>query len=399
MALAWSSPDAAAAAAATAAVAPADVEAEKPKPPPVRRIYEVTDLVSMPAFGPEVAPGVLPPDRLPGRRERSSAGGGYLMGGGGIGTAGGRIGPEGAPESTRERVDRLIKLIQDFVATADWLENGGADGRIVAYGTRLVVSAPPAMQAEVGRLLADLRLHELRPVRLRVTWAALSDDELAAVTTATAGAAQAATKGEKAAAAPGGVGRPYRTVDLAAVEKTKGAVRHRAELNAISGRRAGAAAGRVRNALRELDGVVGSGSAALEPTIDLVLAGAAIDVLPVLSDDGAAVTLELRGSIGRWDAPDAPPIRIPPPVATTRPTVNGTGATPAGAPDAGAGVPAEIDRLNLPVHALTATVRIPTGRAVVVGGIDGGADKDDPRPVYLIVEVWRDGLAEGAGKR
>ena len=110
-------------------------------------------------------------------------------------------------------------------------------------------------------------------------------------------------------------------MDMAAVERVKGAVRNRAEINTINGQRVNVTAGRARSMLSDLVAVVGNSSAAFQPTIDLVLSGTALQVTPVLSADGSMVTLDLRAVLGRWDPPDGAPIRIPNTMVTTQPTL------------------------------------------------------------------------------
>jgi hypothetical protein len=334
---------------------------EKPEPPPVRKFYDVTDLVHAPefTFAAQIAP---PTDINTGPRV---SGGGYMSGSG-------NSPPK--PETTADRTDRLEKLIESTVEPAGWQDAGGSEASMTAYGTRLIVTARPATHAKLAELLDELRRHELRGVRLRLTWAALSDAELAAAIVPPAG-------GNQSTAATA------RTIDLRAIDKLANAVRHRAELNALNGRRVGLNAGRARTVLANVSAAVGNASAALEPSIDVVLAGVTFDAVPALSGDASTVTLDLRSIVGRWDAPDAPPIRIPAPVATTTAAAAAPIAAKAGRNDDDA---PKIDRLNMPVHALTATVKIPTGRAILVGGMTGPTDNDDPRPLYLIVEAWGD---------
>lgn len=324
---------------------------EKPPPPPIRKIYDVTDLVSDPAV--EMGAGaILPPTELTGARPRSQ---------------GSRNAPpqQERVSTTSERVDQLAKLIMESIDPTAWRDAGGSEASLRGYQTRLIVIASPENHAKIAELLADLRAVEGRGVRIRATWAALSDEELQSVLAPTPDAA---------------TGRA-RLVDVGKLDGVKGAVRFRAEINCLNGQQVNVMAGRARSVLTSLDAVVGNAAAAMEPTIDLVLSGAMLTVTPVLSGDGKAVTLALRSVAGRWDKADAAPIKVPSPVASSQP------ATPIVA-----GPPTEVERVNMPVHVVATVARVPTGVAALIGGITAeGEQGGESRPVYLIVETWGTG--------
>lgn len=318
--------------------------AEKPPPPPVRRIYDVTDLVTPPAVEAE-STGVTPPTDLTTPRRSQGSGSG--------------IPPQRPSRPTQgEQVDQLVKLIEESIDPTSWRDNGGSDGWIRGYQTRLIVIASPDNQEKVATLISDLRESEGRTVRIRATWAALSEEELKSVLVPV----------EKQ-------GRGPRLVEVPAVERLKGAVRFRAEINCLNGQRVNVMAGRARSVLTSLDAVIGNAAAAMEPTIDLVLSGATLTVTPVLAGNGSAVVLDVRAVAGRWDKADAAPIKLPAPVASSQ---------PAGAPPA---PPTEVERVNMPVHVVATAVRVPVGVATLAGGMTA-ADAEDGRPVYLILEVW-----------
>jgi hypothetical protein len=330
---------------------------EKPPPPPVRHIYDVTELVRDP-FVDIDASEVLPPTELgasrrPEARSQNSSQQARDL------------------DSVRSRLEEIRKLIQSEIDPVSWRDAGGSESSMLAYDTRLIITTRAENHAQISQMLAELQKQSSRPVRLRATWAALTDDELKAVLDP-----PSETNNNNAG---------VRIVNLAALDRMKDAVRYRAEINTLHGQRVNVTAGRARSVLSGLDAVVGNGAAALEPTIDLVLAGACLQVRPILSADSSTVTLDLRCVISRWDPADAPPLKIPQAVASTQPT----GAPAAPPPPATQPAPAaEIERLNMPVQLLATTARIPTGRAALIGGMtaDHGA-KDDHRPLYLIIEA------------
>jgi hypothetical protein len=330
---------------------------EKPPPPPVRHIYDLTELVRDPFIDTDTA--VLPPTELgvthqaQTRSQNSSQQARDL-------------------NSVQSRLEEIRKLIQSEIDPVSWHDNGGSEGSMLAYDTRLIITTSAQNHAQISQMLAELQKQSSRPVRLRATWAALTDDELKAVLDP-----PSETNNNNAG---------VRIVNLAALDRIKDAVRYRAEINTLHGQRVNVTAGRARSVLSGLEAVVGNGAAALEPTIDLVLAGACLQVRPILSADSATVTLDLRCVISRWDAADAAPRKIPQAVASTQPT--GAPAPPPPPPATQPAPAAEIERLNMPVQLIATTAKIPTGRAALIGGMtaDHGA-KDDHRPLYLIIEA------------
>src|SRR5258706_10275216 len=247
---------------------------EKPPPPPVRHIYDVTELVRLPLVDADTS-AVMPPTELNSQRRPS--------GGGGIGSSTAQSRPE--PTPLQSRLDELSKLIQFQIDPTSWRDAGGSEGSIIAYDTRFIITTTPQNHAQIAELLAELQKQASRCVRLRATWAALSDDEL--------------NSALEPPPANGEANTGPRIINLAAVERSKDAVRYRAELNTLNGQRVNVTAGRARSVLSDLEVVVGTAAAGMEPTIDLVLAGAALQARPALSGDSAAVTLDLRAVISR----------------------------------------------------------------------------------------------------
>jgi hypothetical protein len=333
-----------------ASAAADDPAPEPPPPPPIRLTYDVADLVHVSQVDPGTT-AVVPPTEV----DISTA----QQNNRGMGTRG-----QQRDVTIAEHMDALIKLIQSTIDPTMWRDAGGSEGQISAFETRLIITAPEKDHDQIVALLADLRKQTDRSVRLTATWAALTNDELRSVII------PPAEKDKETA----------RIVDLKAIENIKGAIHERAEINTLSNQRVNITAGRARSVMSSMDAVVGNASAAMQPTIDLVLAGAALQVTPVLSGDGKTVLLDLRAVVSRWDAPDAPPMKLPNPVASTQSSTPTPSAPPAA-------TSTEIDRLNMPVHHLTTAMRMPTGKAVLIGGMTTDTYDKQPRQLYLIMEV------------
>jgi hypothetical protein len=343
-----------------------DAKKEKPPAPQVRKIYDVSDLALNSAIDASTTAVVPPTDLSTGKDPRSGARGGGGGGGGGLFGNGGGLG--NAPKTTTlaERTEAIGKLIQETIEPSTW---GSAEGEgwIRSLGPRLIVQNTDAAHAQIAEFLADLRKNQNRSIQISATWVALSDNELRSVTVPSTTPAK---------------GSALSRVNLSAIDQIKGAVLHRTEISTLTGIAVNVTAGRARTVLSSLDAVVGSGAAALQPNIDLLLSGTALQLTSVLSPDGASVRIDLRAVESSWEPADGPPIKIPGPIAATQPTVPSLSSpAPASTP------PAEIERLNLPMHYITTSVRIPTQQATLIGGFATSAKDSDARHWYLILEA------------
>ncbi len=340
-----------------------DAQPEKPPAPQVRKIYDVSDLSLSSAVDASTTAVVPPTDLSTGNNPRSSGRGGGSVGGGLMGNMPKTI-------TLAERTEEIGKLIQESIEPSTWQDGNSGEGWIRGLGPRLIIQTTAAVHAQIAEFLADLRKNQNRSIQIRATWVALSDGELRSVTHASTTPARGAT---------------LSRVDLNAIDQIKGAILYRTEISTLTGMPVNVTAGRARTVLSSLDAVVGSGAAALQPNIDLLLSGTALQLTPVLSPDGASVRIDLRAVESSWEPADSAPIKIPGPVAATQPTVAEVppqhSAAPASTPHV------EIERLNLPVHYLTTSVRIPTQEATLIGGFASSSKDHDPRHWYLIIEA------------
>lgn len=341
-----------------------DAKPGKPATAQERNIYDVSDLAVSAAVDASTTAVVPPTELSTGRDPRPGRSGGGGGGGGGL-----LFGSPPKTTTLAERTEAIGKLIQESIEPNTW---GSAEGEgwIRGLGPRLIIQTTAATHAQIAEFLADLRKNQNRSIQIRATWVALSDDELRSVT-------HASTTPEK--------GVSHSRVDISAIDQIKGAVLHQTEISTLTGIAVNVTAGRARTVLSSLDAVVGTGAAALQPNIDLLLSGTALQLTPVLSPDGASVRIDLRAVESSWEPADSPPIKIPGPVAATQPTV-----PPVSSPAPASTPPAEIERLNLPVHYITTSVRIPTQQSTLVGGFANSAKDSDSRHWYLIIEASTD---------
>jgi hypothetical protein len=343
----------------------------------ITRVYDVTDLViTIPDHRDDST--IVPPTRIgASRRQANTGGGGGGGGGGGLFGGGGGQGGKAKPENEVSQSDQLMKLIVETVDPTSWREAGGSIGSIRMISGHVVITQTAENQRGIASVLSQLRETSARMVRVRATWALLGDDELKSITRP-GGADQAQGSG------------PLHEIDMDALAKLKNAVRMRGQTTCFNTQTVHVTSGRARTVVTAVGAVVGSGSAAYEPTADLVQLGAALEVTAVLAPDNSAVTLDLSSVVSRWDKPEAG-VSLPRAAAATQ---TSTGERVSGAAlDPNYAGP--IDRLNMPVQSLATTVHLPMDKAILVGGMTLDPGADDAKQLYLIIEVSGGALSKG----
>lgn len=326
-----------------------DVDAGPPKAS--LRIYDVRDLlVDIPDH--PMGPRIVPPTEL---------GNGPTFGGSGNGPSRAEPRKESFPQ---ERVDTLIKSIEDLIMSDTWRDAGGSVGSIREFNGQLVVTQTADAHAALGRLLELLRSSSRGRVTVRADWVLLAPDELDRCTHAL----DADRQGAKPDAS-------LRVVDFSQFEKLGGKPqRVHAEITCIDRQIVHIASGPARNTVSDLEPVVGNGSISFSPTVSYLQSGATLVVRPILMPRGALVDIESVVS----DAGDAEVTRKIPSAASSQPTLRH---------------PVErIDRVNMLIHHFSTTALLPLGKPVIVGGmtLEPGAKENkhaDGRELYLILQV------------
>jgi hypothetical protein len=271
-------------------------------------------------------------------RRMGGGGGGNLFGGGG-GTN------EKPTAETVATAEQLVKLIQDTVAPTSWRDAGGDIGQIRVLNGALVVTQNGEGHRQVEELLRQLRDQQGHLVRVRAHWLLVQPAQLVSLLIGDANA-------------------PLREVDVAAMEKLPADVVHyRGEIVCFSGQTVHITAGRIRNAVYDVNPIVGSDAVAFDPAMTGIESGAVLQVTPSVQSDAKSATLDLHSVVadasleGRIDLVNSAT------VATTKPTNRPGGA------DWDATASASIDRANVLSQELHTTVRVKLGPAVLVGGM------------------------------
>jgi hypothetical protein len=321
----------------------------------ITRIYDVSDLI----------------EESPNRRD---AGGLPSAGTRPDGTHGGGGGPRptGAPGPIprgglgdramfeKGPADDLIDVITTTLSPESWQDNGGK-GAIKGLDRAIVVSHTLRIHRELAAFLADLRAaRQAVPalvVQLQWLWlSAAGYEDLNAQP----------ARGPAAGRTP--LALDAKTLDRLA-RTTPG---FRGHVACGNGQWVHLASGERRSVVAEASPIVGGGSVAYQPAVDVPSAGVLVRLRPTVAPGAESAILDVECAVTRWGGP--------------RPTARVGGAASGSSP---------VERPNIPTAHLATTVRVPLGQPVLVGGItiapSGPAGPDeagmDPVDLYLIATM------------
>ena len=335
------------------AVAAATTEpAEKPSDV-ISRVYDVRDLImSLPEF-PYTGTMGMPSDEP------------TVIMGGANNFASEETGPTTRQTSSRqERVDNVIRLIEDTVAPDSWKDNGGTIGSIRELSGVVIVTQSAENHKMIASILSQLRESQT-VVRVQADWVMLDPGQLSALlVTPTDKKATPATP---------------RAVDPAALAKAMERNLHfHGEISCYTGQTVSVSSGRTRSVIYGEQPVVAQNAAAMQPIIRQVTEGAVLQITPtVLMATDFAVT-EVKSKVAQWGDPSPAAVKLS--ASTTRPG----NRSMANIPDA-----AVIDRLNVVSQELKCTLRMPLNQPVLVGGmtLEPTAQQPQQGQLYLILQL------------
>ncbi len=277
------------------------------------------------------------------------------------------------PFRQQSAMDMLIDLISSVVKPTTW-DCVGGPGSMSPAGRTLVISQTLAVHHEIEKLLADLReaRREVPTVAIQLRWLWLDDAQRDALT----------PQGRK-----GPAGRTSLAVDPEALTLlTREVPGYRGAIACRDGQLVYLASGDRHSAITSAIPVVGSGIG-YQPMVEVPNVGLVLEVRPSVCQESKTAMLDVRNTVTRWGKPGEPAIVG---AAWSRSQVKELPGekvkVPAGASSA------EVERPVMPAQQWAATVRVPLGRPVLLGGASFAergeglnANKGGPtRQLYLI---------------
>jgi len=241
--------------------------------------------------------------------------------------------------TVQQKVESIVKLIQDTVESESWKDNGGAIGSIAnSTGTRH--HQTPETHAKLKELLAKLPDQQARLVHVRADWIFAAPDQLRFDEAKAQGA--------------------LREIDRAMIDKLpKDVVCARAETTCFTGQTVSIVSGRHQSYVSDLSPIVGTQAVAMDPVISVFQAGAELQVTPTIQTDGKSAVVDLHSIVSDWD--EAPAYELH--GDSSFPTTRGSSVTSA------ATGTNQIQRPRPVMQQLHTTLRVPMGKSIVVGGM------------------------------
>ncbi|HUT88248.1 MAG TPA: hypothetical protein VMY37_02015 [Thermoguttaceae bacterium] len=308
--------------------------------------------------------------------------GGAMSAGGGMGG----LWPSGSLIAGNDFVqlpdfDSLIDLITTTVAPESWDDVGGA-GSCAPYDQVLAISQTIAIHLEIEAFLDSVRAQRqaLPTVVVDARWLVLDSDLLDQLLgdrkPRDADAAQVAVDPE--------------ALDLL----TRTVPGYRARINCVSGHRAYLAAGDRRTVVHGAIPVVGSG-VGYQPVMQIPNVGLVLEIRPTVDLGAKSALVDVQSTVTRWRKPDRvlrvgtrfPPSEIGYSYDGEKETVEEPGGESS----------VDVDRVNLPTQQFAASMRVPLGKPVLVGGLtlspttdaDGHQAGEERKQLYLVVRTSR----------
>lgn len=289
------------------------------------------------------------------------------------GTAGGA---GGAMNAARRgvTVGALIDAITTSIDGDSWEQVGG-EGTIVALGGTLVITQTPSIHKKIDELLKAIRTNgqNMRNVTIRATWLMLDAKQLATL------------EGNSANGAPS-LDRP------ALARMAADAPGYQGQITCFDGQTVYLVAGQARSKIIGAIPVVGNQEPGYQPITAVPQAGAVLQITPRLSADGKSAVIDVRNSVVEEDEAE------PPAAFLAAPSGGVNQAKQQEAQTAPSGT-LNIDRVNLLVQQFMTTVRVPTGKPVLLGGLTRDPTSSDKKAadapqLYLFIETTGSEVAE-----
>jgi len=258
-------------------------------------------------------------------------------------------------------IDAYIKLIENTINSNSWKDNGGDTGMISEMNGLLVITQTEDTHRQIDELLNQLNEKQARLVRVRAHWIMGTPEQL-----------QFADKG----------GGATREIDPQVLNKLpKEVVHHRAEIVCFSGQTVTLKSGSEHAYVSDLSPVVGTQAVGYDPTVGTAEDGALLEITPAVQADGKGAWLDVKSTVSDWGTSTKVSIEFKGASTTTATTQ----------PIAMTGE-AVLERPNMTLQSFRTSMRVPIGKAVMVGGmtIQPGLESPNGPQMLLIVEVFVD---------
>ena len=326
------------------------VEAKKVEPLVVR-MYNVQDLM----MGRDTRyTGPVPPTHPDAGGSASLYAAQQAQGGGGgaglFSAAAAVVGDQAAIASTLSP-EVVTEVIQRTIDPENWEDSGGR-AKIIRVGALLVVTQTAENQKKIAELMEQFRAQR-QMVAIEALWVLLDDAQVSTL----------APEGAKRTA-------PIE-ITPAALQAAGAKVIYRGQITCFDRQKVHLVTGKTQTYLADATPVVAEGSVSWEAHINSFLMGAMIEMVPALSPDGKAVTVDLQSHISE---------------AAGESRKSSLSAAVAGKDQGGATAKADIELPEVLLNTFSTSIRMPLGKPVLIGGTTSPMAVNG-KVVYLILEA------------
>ncbi|MCX5656082.1 MAG: hypothetical protein NTY65_15705 [Planctomycetota bacterium] len=249
-----------------------------------------------------------------------------------------------SPEVVEEVIHRTIN-------SEGWEDEGGR-AKIIRVGALLVVTQTAENQKKIAELLEQFRAQR-QMVAIEARWVLLDDAQVA----------QLVPEGAK------------RTVPLeippAVLAAADAKVIYRGQITCFDRQRVHLVTGKAQVYVADATPVVAESAVGWDAQINSILMGAMVEIVPALSPDGKAVTLDLQSHVSEAGGENRK--------ATLNSAIGGKDQN-------GNTAKAEIELPEFLLQTFSTSIRMPLGKPVLIGGMTSPMAANG-KVVYLILEV------------
>lgn len=262
----------------------------------------------------------------------------------------------GGAAAPQEKIDALIRLIEDEVDRDSWKDNGGSVGSIHELGMQLIVSQTAANQRKVQALLDGLQSASVL-LEVDARWALLTPEQLAAWR---------------------GVAPEKADALFRDLSNDRDAFYCQGRLVGFNGQTVSLTSGQTTSVVTGVTPVVSTGVAAYDVSTTRERSGVSLQVTPRVAPRENGIVVDVHSKVSEDLAGTGRPLGLIP--ATTQPVDSN-------APDSAhltmpSGPNGRPDRLET---AFNTTVRLTSGVPLVIGGMTREPGKSGSRQLCLIL--------------
>jgi hypothetical protein len=284
---------------------------------------------------------------------------------------------DGNLAGSRVGLEDLMQAIQTTIEPGSWSDAGG-ESSMARLGNTLLISATKRMHQQIGELMKLFRARwgTLRTVSVRAYWLWLTEQQLDGLLVQNAGEADPKSPEPRLFGVVHDDAWRKLLIAPAASDDDGTPQPYFAAITSYNGQTVHALAGSHQSIVTGVTPVVGGGEQApsYAPITSVVQGGAALQVTPLTSTHAKYVVLDVHSRVAHLIDQGSPARTADDKPARSGPAHDAVSA---------------VDRPLVSTHRLSTTLRVPTGKVYLVGGMSGDRSSSPASvQLYLFVQAF-----------